>query len=575
MAKEKKIPGSRMDNHSYKRTKLRQVLEVLKAEIDEKGTEVLFQRQVEVEADPFRGKYTKDRLIQPIYSFNRLYAVYEEADTLQSCVEAMQQNIDGFGYRLNFLGKDVTKRSSKEAQAEYIKAKNFFDSANEKESWTTIRKRMREDLEVLGNGSFEIIRDRKRRISLVYYMPFRYVRLTPLDRDPITVVVKIPRDGKVLNVRVQKRFRRFAQLNQFENRVRWFKEFGDPRIMDAKTGDYKNKASDCDMVASEIMHFKLPFGGAIYGLPRWIGTMVDVLGRRQASFVNYDLFENQGIPPMAIMVSGGTLTDDSVDELEMMIRGMRGAEKWNRIALLESNPETVGIEEKGTAKIEIKNLSEFRKEDQMFDRYLKTTEQTIRHRFRLPPLYTGATETFTHATAKSARSVAEEQVFVPERSSFDEPVNNQIVQQELGITMWAYSSLGPKIVGPEEVSKGVETFAKAGGFSVNHAIERANESFGLQMSKYDEAWADYPINMVLKMLEMGSLSLEGIGPIDLPPPGTQQGGKPRGLPELPQKILKSDVFSTKEKRLYKQLLLIQQAIDSDEERDLEGESFEQ
>jgi len=124
---------------------------------------------------------------------------------------------------------------------------------------------------------------------------------------------------------------------------------------------------------------------------------------------------------------------------------MRGVEKWNKVLLLESNIETVGLEEKGTARIELKNLSEYRKEDQMFGNYLESTEKNIRHRFRLPPLFTGSAESFTHATAKSAQVVAEEQVFVPERSSFDEAVNGEVVFREFQAEKWKYKTSGHKV----------------------------------------------------------------------------------------------------------------------------------
>jgi capsid portal protein len=289
-------------------------------------------------------------------------------------------------------------------------------------------------------------------------------------------------------------------------------------------------------------------------MPRWIGTLLDVMGRRSASFVNYDLFQNQGIPPMAVLVSGGTLTDESLEELELVFRSARGLSQFNRVLLLESILEGAGIDDKGSAKIDLKNLSEYRKEDQMFDRYLKHTEKAIRHRYRLPPLHVGAAETFTHATAKSARTVAEEQVFVPERLSFDEAVNNELLVPELQIGMWTYKSKGPRIAGADELSKGVETFAKAGAISVNHAIDRANDAFGTQMSKYDQPWADYPITVVIEMLKAGALTLEGLGEIP-PPPNT--GGRQGQLPGLPQKVLKSDMFNPAEKKLYKQMLLLQ------------------
>ena len=309
-----------------------------------------------------------------------------------------------------------------------------------------------------------------------------------------------------------------------------------------------------------------------------------MLGRRSAGYINWDLFESQGIPPMAVMVSNGQLTDESMTELKQIILGLRGERNWNRVLLLESEAGGLGLEEKGGAKVELKSLTDYRKEDMMFGEYGASTEKNIRHRFRFPPLYVGSTETFTLATSKAAKSVGEEQVFIPERGAFDEIINNRIMKPELKVDLWSFTSKGPRIVGSEEVAKGVETFAKSGAFSVNHAIDMANESFGMSMSKYDKIWANYPLPLVIKLLESGVTvkGLEEIAEKPVVPPtpeivpgelipgkieekvGPALKAKSAVVPYFPQKILRSEIFSDEEKKLYKQLLLIQSAVEREE-----------
>jgi PBSX family phage portal protein len=558
-------------SRSDRKRKLRE----LQAMLIKAAGDAVFSRQVE-EVDDFSGMYDQFRLLEPPYSFQKLYTVYEESDVLQECIDAYIQNVDGFGYQLNFLGDDLTERDSKDRQAEKIRLENFFDYANEEQSWRTIRKLMREDLEVIGNGAIEIVRNNAGSIQMSYYLPFRKLRISAFDSDPVEVTVNLMRDGKMIPVKVQKYFRKFAAVNLVTGkRIRWFKTFGDPRSMDALTGEYK---ANPKIPASEILHFKLPFGGSVYGLPRWVSAVLDTIGRRAAQYVNYDLFESQGIPPMAVMVSGGVLTDESYDELESLVRGMRGVERWNKVLILESNVESVGIEEKGSAKIELKNLAEYRKEDQMFERYLAGAEKTIRHRFRLPPLYVGAAESFTHATAKAAETVVEEQVFIPERDGFDEEINRKIVHGEFGITAWSYKSKGPRAVGSEEITKGVRAFMIAGALTVNHAVDLANRAFGLDMSKYKGKWADYPINLVLELIKSGRL--KGMEEVDTgevapaAPEPKQITGKP--MPQLPVKVFKSDMFTEEERALYKQLITIQHAIERGiETGKIEPEELEQ
>jgi len=534
--------------------------------ISTKAEDVLYKRQLE--EDPFltENYYNQEGLIQPPYGFAKLYQIYEESDVLQGCVDAMQQNVDGFGYGLQFLGDDVKEKDKPEAKTEHQKLENFFDYANEEQSWMTIRKQMREDYEVLGQGALEVVRNLSGAIQLVYYLPMKHLRQAKLDLKPQTVTIAIPRNGKIDYIKVKKYFRRFCQISSSGKKLRWFKSFGDPRPMNALTGVYS--VAPRGAAASEVIFVKHAMGGSTYGFPRWIGAIMDAMGRTSASFVNYDLFNSQGIPPMAVMVSNGVLTDDSVKELEAIIRGLRGVEEWNRVMLLESNPQSLGMEDKGSARIELKNLTEYRKEDMMFDTYLTNTERHLRHTFRLPPLYVGATETYTLATSKVSQVIAEEQVFIPERETFDEFINATIVQRELDCKLWKYHTKGPRIVGAEEVSKSVEVFTKSGAFSVNHSIGMANEAFGLTMSKYNAPWADYPLPLVIKLLEAG-LSVQGMEDVAKAPPtpkpiapAPQKLITQKSLPYyVPEKIIRSDFFSDEEKVLYKKLLMVQDALE--------------
>jgi len=83
--------------------------------------------------------------------------------------------------------------------------------------------------------------------------------------------------------------------------IRWFKEYGDARKMCAVTGKYEDELSKDDTIkieASELIHFKQ--GNDTYGIPKWTGISSTVLGVRDADYVNYKLFSDQGIPPLAI-----------------------------------------------------------------------------------------------------------------------------------------------------------------------------------------------------------------------------------------------------------------------------------
>lgn len=531
---------------------------------------VAYSRAVDFDEDLFVDFYGSQNLIEPPYNMSRLFEIYEESDALQSNIDAMVQNVDGFGHTFHYLGVDKKAMDEPEAQKNKTKLEDFFGQVNDSEDFQSLRKKLRKDFERTGNSAMEVIRNQVGEVQMLFRLPFKNIRLTRVDKNKIPVTVPLRRNGEIIKVKVYKSFRKFAQIGPDGRTLRWFKEYGDPRIMDYTTGKYLTKAEVSKLktakkaihLASEIKHFREDFGTSSYGVPRWMGAVLDVKGRRKAQYVNYDLFDSQGIPPMVITVSGGTLTDESVEDLENMILGMRGVENWNKVLLLESNVESVGLDDKGQAKIEIKPLGEYRAEDGMFNRYLSDTYKTIRYRFRLPDLYLGQSDGYTHATAQAAQTVAEEQVFIPERQEFDTWVNLHLVFKEFGITDWKFASMGPRIVGSKDTSSGVKSFADVGAFTVNHAIARANEAFGLEMSLFEQEWANYPLPIVLKLAEQGRL--KGVEEIAEKMPEPLPSISTETVPQIgaAEKSEEDNVtlFNKEDIALYKTLCLLQSTI---------------
>lgn len=461
-----------------------------------------------VDTDPFEELYNPMGLIQPPFRFDRLRKIREDSDKLSACISAMQKNIDGFGYRLDFLGDDATERESPMAIQQYNNAIGFFDQCNEEATFQEVRHELRDDFETLGNAAIEIVRfPKSRAMAANYYMPLIDVRMTRLDEKPIIVTVPMYRDGRIRNVEVRRRFRRYAQVLGDSYGLKWFKQLGDPRTLDAITGEFTNSPKE---EATELLWLKQGAPGRPYGIPRWIGNVVDIMGRSMAQFVNYDLFDSQGIPQMLVIVENGVLTDESREELRKIFDSFRGVENFNRSGLLEAIPELQGLDDKSNVKVELKNLMEYRNNDVTFKSYLDYTGGLIREAFRISGVYLGEATDLSYAGAYSAQKLCEEQVFIPERSRFDQIVNTKLLWGELGCTSWQYKTSGPKIVSAEELRLSIKEFAAAGALTVNWAIEILNEMFGLSVSKYDEEWADQPVILLKTMANNGTFVLDNI-----------------------------------------------------------------
>ena len=444
----------------------------------------------------------KNEILKPPYAPEKLLAIIENSSILGQCIDAMLLNTDGFGIQFFYTG-DIANEKSKEVLAEWQMLTDFFKKVNEKESFTTVRKHMRRDLEGTGNGYIEVIRTLAGKIGLMYHADCKTIRIQRKQKKSVTIGVKVVRNGSRTVIKVGKRFRKFVMITSTAlKQYRWFKEYGDPRPMNADTGKYKGEGGYTDSnPASELLHFKI--GNGPYGIPRWSGNVANAMGMHSADYVNYDLFENQVVPPLAIMVSGGKLTNEAVEDVKSILIEKKGVENFNKVLVLEAQSDG-DIGDKSAIKIDIKELSFARKEDAMFTTYLDKGEHRIRGSFRLPPLYLGRADTYSKSTADSSKMVAEEQVFVPERQTFDEVIDNTIME-ELGVKWHSFKSKGPRLVSGEQVIEGFKEFGKLGIFTINEGIRLANRTLGLDITLYDKKWAEYPIAIVLELAKLGML----------------------------------------------------------------------
>ena len=459
----------------------------------------------------------------------------------------MVLNTDGFGHQFFYTGTEE-KEDSPEVLDERKNLEMFFRKVNERESFITVRKSMRKDLETTGNGYFEIIRTTSGEIGVMYQADSRYMRLQKKQPEEVEIKVGMWRGGKEVVLTVRKRFRRFVMVTDTGmKKYKWFKEYGDPRKMNADTGKYEGEEGyTASNLASEIMHFKI--GNGTYGIPRWVGNVVTALGLHSADYVNYDLFENQVVPPLAIMVSGGKLTVEAVQDIKNILLQKKGAVNFNKVLILEAMSEG-DISDKSQTKIELKEMSSARKEDAMFTKYVDSGEHRIRGSFRLPPLYLGRADSYSKSTADSSKMVAEEQVFVPERSLFDETINLTLME-EIGAKNHEYKSKGPRLITGEQIIDGFTAFAKSGVFTINEGIRLANRTLGLDITLYSQEWANYPIAIVVELARMGQLAdIEEISNAA----GTLAGLLGDAIPaegEVDEKIIKS----------YNSLLAMQRAV---------------
>jgi len=388
---------------------------------------------------------------------------------------------------------------------EKAKLSAFLDAVSPTGSFDTLKRQTRQDREICGNAYWEVLRDRAGRLARFVVVPPTHVRCTPIDEEPVLVEEKVQVGLGFEVVRQPRFFRRYVQA--VGRKLVWFKEFGDPRVVSQKTGEvYPTLAAfkaatlgrNDEAPATELVHFRIHRTGEAYGVPRWIGNLLSVLGSRAADEVNYTYFDNKAVPPLALLVSGGRLSSDSVDQIQTYLRdNIKGRGNFHSILVIEADDadaDPLSPREIPTLKFE--KLVDVQQGDALFQAYDERNIDKIGSSFRLPRLLRGDVRDFNRATADASLRFADEQIFEPERREFDAWFNRTILPA-LGITLWTYRSLGPSTRDPEKVAAIIVDLAKVGVVTPNEARELSSDVIGMDLDSLDVPWAKQPIQLTL------------------------------------------------------------------------------
>ncbi|QLI78745.1 phage portal protein [Bacillus pumilus] len=439
--------------------------------------------------------YDADDVIEPPYNIKELKQMAEYSTILQQCIDAYKTNILGFGlgveYTFDFNAENATEGKKKAAEKEWTSLEEFTRYMNYDESAEVVLGYVIEDREKTGNGFVEVLREGTGKPAGIEYLDAQYLRVCKLG-DPVEVDFRYTENGQVKSLKRKKRFRKYVQKNN--TKKVFFKEYGDPRTMNATTGEYSEKTPP-ELVASEVIHFKI--GSGTYGVPRWIGNIVNMYGARKAEELNYLYFKQGRHVPAAITVENGMLSESSYEQLQEYMNGIEGSDNAHKFLLLEvegipKKDEISNDEEPANVKVDIKSLAEILQEDALFLEYDEKTRNKIRSSFRLPPIYTGESQDYNKATADTARKTTEEQVFQPERMIITGKLNTLFLPD---LDLWHVRLIlnGPDFRDPLEIAKVLTPFIQAGAVSPNDLRDLAGRILGKTLEEWPEEEYHRPI----------------------------------------------------------------------------------
>lgn len=444
--------------------------------------------------DPFQQYYNNGNIIMPEYDPEVLARLSENSDILQTCIEAYKTNIVGFGYNLQYnFDEKEEKNKLNQANNEWSKYDSFLRYCNFDDHFAGVLKKFIDDRERIGYATIECIEDETGEIAELQHIPAYTVRICTAS-DPIEVEeVMQDIDGKDRVIKRWKRFKKFIQM--IGNKQVYFKEIGDPRTLNKDTGEYFDKAESVaeSQRANSIIFDNIYCPYTEYGMPRYMGTLIKLMGSRAADEINLNYFEEGRHIPLAIVVENGQLTQDSID----ILKESKGEKSQHKYLVLEAEAFKDGFsmnEKTPQVKIHFEKLAEIMQKDALFLEYLESNRNALRSSFRLTPIYTGDSDDYTRATAETSKQITEEQVFEPEREDLANLLNKKLMKA-LGIRFVELKFKAPKTTDDTEIANALTPYINANVATPNMLLDSLGKLLGKEYEPFTEEWGDVPVGI--------------------------------------------------------------------------------
>lgn len=364
---------------------------------------------------------TNNVVLQPPHDANALMHLVTHNNILSQCVEAMEVNIDGTGFDIV-----PVEDGAKDDEGEKTRLEELFNEPYPGKSFTQIRRKLRRDMEGVGYAYLEVLTSVDGAIVGFRNLESYTMRMVKLD-EPVALKKTLVRNGSEVEFTFMGRERRFVQ--RLGTTMIYYSEFGSSRQLNKTTGEWAQEGEVLapELRATQLIYFNVnPDTSTPYAVPRWINQLPSVIGSRKAEESNLEFFDAGGMPPAIIFVEGGTLANNVNTQLQNYLSGKN--KNKQRAVVVEAQSSSGSLESAGTVKVHVERFGSEKVNDAMFQNYDKTSEEHVRVGFRLPAMFIGRSADYNFATAVVSYMIAEEQVFSPERTEFDEIINRTIVK---------------------------------------------------------------------------------------------------------------------------------------------------
>lgn len=483
---------------------------------------------------------SSNALIDPPYPLLMLTTLVENNTELGQNIRAMVTNTVGFGYQLKErrLPETVDREEVAEEKEE---GHAFLGCVHVKWSLDQLMKRVTYDLHACGNGYLELIDGADGELAAMNHVHGHSIRLAKQDAYATMADVPRVRPGNGFKVEYVKRAHRFRRFAQVRNQALvWFKEAGDPRQMDRRTGRYLKLGESLapKFRATSLIHFALYSPFTPYGVPYWIGNLFSIFGSRGAELTNYRTITQNNIPSMFVMVENGSLTSASIKRLRQFAEEqVAPGANMSKFIILEAEPMDEGMPDPTKLSIKVQPLKHLQTTDELFQDYDKNNKDKIRQAFRLPPIFVGRSDDYTRATADTSKALADEQVFAPERRDHNHLLTRFVVLP-MGLRYHVFTFNTPNITDDLELVRMMVASEKSGAMTPRRADRIIKDVFGDEVGPMPQGInLDQPYSLQFAAAQQGSGAAAGMFGGGRPPM------TPNGLEEDAASKFVSDLVS--------------------------------
>ncbi|MDB2286684.1 phage portal protein [Halorubrum ezzemoulense] len=375
------------------------------------------------------------RGIQPPYNPETLAAFQELNETHQACVRKKARYEAGYGF-------DIVPHPSADEPNEddegYLSVRDFWYGSDsrwqigpEGTAMSTPEEVLelgRQDYHGIGWTSLEILVEGDGTPIGLAHVPAATVRVRKATVDEREDGDDVIESGHG-----------YVQIRQ--GRRRYFGEAGDrygddPTFVDKETGDVASDASDLpNGPANELIFIPNPSPLSLYyGIPDWVAAMQTMGADQAAKEWNHDVFDNLGVPFYVIKVTGGTLTEDSKQELRELMDNLKGSRY--RTALLEVEEFKKNELDDSDVEIELVPVGSREDLDMEFQAFRERNEHEIAKVHEVPPILINVTSTSNRSNSEAQVQEFANDIIAPEQAKFESRLYTILHQQALGVDDW-------------------------------------------------------------------------------------------------------------------------------------------